>query len=158
MASAVPSKSAVLLDHIEDPHNVGAIIRSAEEFQIGMLLFPQKRSAPLSDTVARSSAGAMFTMQYNFVSSTMQLIREFRRRDFWVYAADGAGIPAGECDLTGNMLLIVGNEGRGVSSTVKKACDGLVAIPARGSVGSLNVSVAAGILFYERLRQARDPD
>ncbi len=144
----------VVLDGIEDPHNVGAIIRSAEVTGADGVFIPQHRSAGLSATAVRASAGAASHMKVARVPNVSQLIELLKKNGYWVAGLDaGSGRPAWEADFTVPTALVLGNEGSGLHRLIKERCDFLVAIPVRGKVGSHNVSVAAGIALYEVLRQ-----
>jgi 23S rRNA (guanosine2251-2'-O)-methyltransferase len=145
----------VLLDHVTDPHNVGAIIRSAECAGATAVILPDRRSAGVNPTVRKSSAGATAFVPVARVANVAQAVRTLKKAGIWVYGAaleEGAK-PYTETPLDGDVALVIGAEGEGIAPLVKRECDGLVAIPMRGRVQSLNASVAAGILLYEALRQ-----
>jgi 23S rRNA (guanosine2251-2'-O)-methyltransferase len=145
----------VVLDHVTDPHNVGAVIRSAESAGATAVILPERRSAGINPTVRKSSAGATAYLPVARVANIAQAVRTLKKAGIWVYgAALGEGaVPYTQTALDGDVALVIGAEGEGVSALVKRECDGLVAIPMLGRVGSLNASVAAGILLYEVVRQ-----
>ena len=145
----------ILLDGIEDPHNFGAIIRTAEALGAHGVVIAKDRSAPLSEAVMRSSAGALHYLPVVRVTNLAQTIEQLKKRSLWFVCADMDGTAAEQLSLTGPIGLIIGNEGKGVSRLVKEHCDFVAAIPMRGQVSSLNASVAAGILMAEIARQRR---
>ena len=143
-----------LLDNIEDPRNFGAIIRSAECSGVHGLIIPKHRTVGMTDTVASTSAGAMAHMAISRVTNLVNTIDTLKKAGVWIVGADHEGDQLiYEADLTGPIGIVLGNEGKGMRRLVKQKCDFLVRIPMRGQVNSLNVSVAAGILFYEIIRQ-----
>ena len=139
----------VLCDGIEDPHNLGAVIRTAEAAGAHGVVMPQRRSAPLSQAVARASAGAVEYIPVARVANLCAAMEELKSRGLWFYGADMAGEPYDAKPITGAIALVIGAEGRGLGRLVKERCDALLALPMRGQVNSLNASVAAGILLYE---------
>jgi 23S rRNA (guanosine2251-2'-O)-methyltransferase len=144
----------VVLDGIEDPHNLGAILRSAEAAGADGVFLPQHRSAGLSATVIKSSAGAASHIKLARGTNLAQLIELMKKRGFWVAGLDaGSDQPIWKADLTAPIALVLGSEGSGLHKLVKQKCDFLVSLPIHGNVGSYNVSVAAGIAVYEVLRQ-----
>jgi len=144
----------VVLDGIEDPHNLGAILRSAEAAAADGVFLPQHRSANLSATVVKASAGAASHVKLARSANISQLIDLLKKKGFWVAGLDAeAGRPIWKADLTVPTALVLGSEGSGLHRLVKQKCDFLVSLPIRGNVGSYNVSVAAGIALYEVLRQ-----
>ncbi len=144
----------VVLDGIEDPHNVGAILRSAEAAGADGVFLPQHRSASLSATVSKASAGASSHIKLARSTNIAQLIDLVKKHGFWVAGLDAeAGQPIWKTDLTVPTALVLGSEGRGLHRLVKQKCDFLVSLPIRGHVSSYNVSVAAGIALYEVQRQ-----
>lgn len=141
---------------IQDPHNLGALFRTAEAAGAHGAVIPKHRSAPLSATVYKSSAGALVHLPVARVTNLSRAIEELKAAGVWTVAADPAGPRAyDQCDLTGPVAIVLGSEGRGVPRLVRERCDELVSIPMRGRVGSLNVSVAGGILLFEAARQRR---
>ncbi len=147
----------VVLDHVTDPHNVGAIIRSAECAAATAVILPERRSAGVNPTVRKSSAGATAFVPIARVANVAQAVRTLKKAGIWVYgAAIGEGAkPYTELRFDGPTAFVIGAEGEGISPLVKRECDGLVSIPLLGRVGSLNASVASGILLYEAVRQRR---
>ncbi|MCR5674141.1 MAG: 23S rRNA (guanosine(2251)-2'-O)-methyltransferase RlmB [Lachnospiraceae bacterium] len=143
----------ILLDGVEDPHNVGAIIRTAEVLGAHGVVLTKDRCAPLSETVMRASAGALHHLPIVRVTNLVYTIEQLKKQSLWFVCADMDGAPAQELSLTGPVGLIVGNEGKGVSRLVREHCDLVATIPMKGKVSSLNASVAAGILAYEIVRQ-----
>ncbi len=143
----------IVCDGIEDPHNLGAIIRSAECAGAHGVIIPKRRSVGLTYAVSRASAGAVEHMPVMRAQNLSGLIEDLKSRGIWCFAADMDGSPWDRTDFTGPTALVIGSEGRGVSRLVKEKCDGAVSLPIRGKVNSLNASVAAGVLCYEALRQ-----
>lgn len=147
-------KRLVILDQIEDPHNLGAIIRSAESFGFDGVVIPERRSASVTSTVYKTSAGAINNIKVYRVKNLTRSIKDLKDKGFWIYGLAGeADSSIDKADLTGKVGLVIGNEGSGISRLVRDNCDMLVNIPMLGRVNSLNASVAAGISMYELLRQ-----
>ncbi len=148
----------VVLDHVTDPHNVGAIVRSAECAGATAVVLPERRSAGINPTVRKSSAGATAFVPIARVANVAQAVRTMKKAGLWVYgAALAAGArPYTDVDLRENVALVVGAEGAGIAPLVQRECDVLIEIPVLGKVQSLNASVAAGVLLYEAVRQ-REP-
>lgn len=144
----------LLLDELEDPHNLGAILRTADAVGVDGVLIPRRRSCPLSATVAKTSAGAVEYVPVARIGNIAQTIKDLKQEGFWIIGADMNGtVDYFDADLTGAAVLVVGNEGRGISRLVRESCDILVRIPMLGRINSLNVSVAGAVLMYESLRQ-----
>lgn len=144
----------VVLDGIEDPHNLGAVIRSAEAAGADGIFLPQHRSAALSPTVIKASAGASAHIRLARITNTAQTLELMKKKGIWIAGLDAeAGEPIWKADLTIPIALVLGSEGAGLHRLVKQKCDFLLELPIRGNVGSYNVSVAAGIALYEVLRQ-----
>ena len=144
----------VVCDEISDPHNLGAIIRSAECVGAHGVVIPKRRSAGLTAVVGKTSAGAAEHLPVARVANISSALQELKDRGLWVYgAAAEGGSPMWETDLTGPLALVIGSEGEGLGRLVRERCDFLVSIPLRGKVGSLNASTAAAVLMYEVLRQ-----
>ena len=142
----------VLLDHIEDPHNLGAIIRTCEAAGVDGIIIPKNRSVDVNGTVIRTSVGAskyVPIVQITNVSSTM---RELKREGFWIFGTDMEGTNYADLDYKGKTCLVIGNEGNGMSRIVREQCDFIATIPMRGQINSLNASVAAGIVIYEAVK------
>ena len=144
----------VICDELSDPHNLGAIMRSAECAGAHGVIIPKRRSVGLTATVAKASAGAVEYMKVARVANINNAIRELKEKGIWIYGAAGEGSEAMyRADLTGPAAIIIGNEGDGISQLVRKNCDMLVHIPMSGRISSLNASAAASILLYEAVRQ-----
>ena len=144
----------VICDELSDPHNLGAIMRSAECAGAHGVIIPKRRSVGLTATVAKASAGAVEYMKVARVTNINNAINELKEKGVWVYgtAAEGS-VPMYKADLTGPAAIVIGNEGDGMSPLVRKNCDMLVHIPMKGRISSLNASAAASILLYEAVRQ-----
>lgn len=142
-----------ILDEIEDPHNLGAIIRTANLCGAHGVIIPKRRAAGLTATVVKASAGAIYYTPVAKVTNIAKTIDELKERGMWFACADMDGQVMYDCNLTGSMGLVIGNEGNGVSRLVKEKCDYVVSIPMKGNIDSLNASVAAGVLAYEVVRQ-----
>ena len=138
----------VMLDHLEDPHNFGAIIRTCEAAGIKSIIIPKDRSVSVTSTVMKTSAGALEHVNIAMVNNLVNVIDDFKDNGFFVYAADMDGENYKNVDFANKVLLIIGSEGNGVGRLVKKNCDQILAIPMSGHVNSLNASVAAAILIY----------
>lgn len=143
----------LILDGIEDPHNLGAIIRTANQAGAHGVIIPKRRAVGLTPTVARTSAGAINYVPVAKVTNLSNTMKELKDRGMWFVCADMDGTLMYDMDLTGPIGLVIGNEGDGVSPLVKKNCDMVASIPMKGDIDSLNASVAAGILSYEIVRQ-----
>lgn len=139
----------IICDGIEDPHNLGAIIRSAECCGAHGVIIPERHSAGLSGIVGKTSAGALEYMPVARVRNLTDTIKSLKKEGIWVYCADMDGTPYREANLSGAIALVVGSEGSGVSRLVKENCDGTLLIPMKGNINSLNASVAAAILMFE---------
>ena len=148
------SERLILLDKIEDPHNLGAIIRSAESFGFDGVIIPERRSAKVTPTVYKTSAGAINNIKIVMVKNLNRAMEELKDQGFWIYGLAGeAESSIDQTDLKGKVALVVGNEGDGLSRMVREHCDMLVKIPMQGLVNSLNASVASAISMYELVRQ-----
>ena len=143
----------LVLDNIEDPHNLGAIIRSANVAGAHGVIIPKNRAVGLTATVAKTSAGALNYTPVVKVTNISKTIEELKKRGMWFVCADMDGEPMYNLDLTGPIGLVIGNEGSGVSRLVREKCDMVASIPVNGEIESLNASVAAGVLSYEIVRQ-----
>lgn len=141
-------KIVVMLDHLEDPHNFGAIIRTCEAAGIKSIIIPKDRSVSVTSTVMKTSAGALEHVNIAMVNNLVNVIDDFKDNGFFVYAADMDGENYKSVDYADKVLLVIGSEGNGVWRLVKKNCDQILAIPQYGHVNSLNASVAAAILIY----------
>lgn len=143
----------ILLDNIEDPHNLGAIIRTANLAGAHGIIIPKNRAVGLTATVARTSAGALNYTPVAKVTNLSKTIEELKKQGMWFVCADMAGTSMYQLDLKGPIGLVIGSEGEGVSRLVKEKCDFTASIPMKGEIDSLNASVAAGVLAYEIVRQ-----
>ena len=149
------SRMVVVLDHLTDPHNVGAIVRTAEAAGADGLILPSRRSAGVNATVRKAAAGAAAYLPIARVTNIAETIRQMKKAGIWVVGADAApeATELASADLARDLAVVIGGEGGGLSQLVRRECDYLVRIPMRGRVASLNASVAAAILIYEALRQ-----
>jgi 23S rRNA (guanosine2251-2'-O)-methyltransferase len=146
----------VILDGVEDPHNLGAILRTAHAAGAAAVLLPERRAAGLTDTVARSAAGALAYLPVVRVVNVNRAIDDLKQRGYWIYGLDERGTHAyDQVEFTSPSALVLGGEGRGLHEQVAKRCDFLVRIPMAGGVASLNVSVAAGIMLFEWRRRLK---
>lgn len=143
----------VILDHIQDPHNYGAILRSSDQFSVNLVIVPDRRAAKETETVTRSSAGATAYVPQAIVTNLSRAIEKLKDKGFWIWTCNMGGESLYNADLKGRTAIIMGSEGDGVSKLMTTLSDGAIAIPTKGHVDSLNVSVAAGIFMYEFQRQ-----
>lgn len=139
----------VVCDELEDPHNLGAILRTAEAAGAHGVVVPKRRSAPLSATVAKTSAGALEYVPVARVPNLPAALDTLKANGCWVYGADMDGADYKQTDFSGGVALVVGAEGKGLGRLVREKCDAIVSLPMKGKINSLNASVAAGILLYE---------
>lgn len=155
--SACPDKAiAVILDSVTDPHNVGAVLRSCDQFGADILILPDHRSAggsKDSEIIARTSAGASFWVNVAKVANLVRSVQILKAAGFWIFAADADGTSLQEISFPEKTCIILGSEGKGIAHLLHRECDATVSIPTCGKIDSLNVSVAAGVLLYERFRQ-----
>ena len=142
-----------VLDNIEDPHNLGAMIRTANLAGAHGVIIPKRRAVGLTSTVARTSAGAINYTPVAKVTNLKQTMEQLKKEGMWFVCADMDGTPYYQMDLKGPMGLVIGNEGEGVSRLIKETCDFVASIPMKGDIDSLNASVAAGVLAFEIARQ-----
>ena len=145
----------VVCDELSDPHNLGAVIRTAECAGAHGVVIPKRRSAGLTAVTAKTSAGAVSYLPVARVSNLPAALQELKKRGVWIFGADAAGAPLYEADLRGSAAIVIGSEGTGMGRLVRESCDFLTGIPMRGRIGSLNASAAAAVLLYEALRQRR---
>jgi 23S rRNA (guanosine2251-2'-O)-methyltransferase len=141
-------KVVVMLDHLEDPHNFGAIIRTCEAAGIKSIIIPKDRSVSVNGTVMKTSAGALEHVNIAMVNNLVNVIKDFQKNGFYAYAADMDGENYRDVDFAEKVLLIIGNEGHGIARLVRDNCDQILAIPQYGKINSLNASVAAAVLIY----------
>ncbi|WP_273713537.1 23S rRNA (guanosine(2251)-2'-O)-methyltransferase RlmB [Leuconostoc mesenteroides] len=139
----------VILDGIEDPHNLGSILRTADAAGVHGIIIPKRRAVQLTATVAKTSTGAIEHVPVARVTNLVNIVEELKKRNVWVFGTDMAGDDYRRWDANGAVALIIGNEGRGISPLLKKKVDGMVTIPMVGHVQSLNASVAASLLIYQ---------
>ncbi|EWM53546.1 23S rRNA (guanosine(2251)-2'-O)-methyltransferase RlmB [Ruminococcus flavefaciens] len=145
----------IICDEIEDPHNLGAIIRTAETSGADGVIIPKRRSASLNATVFKTSAGAASYVPVARVSNLAACIDTLKENGVWIYGTDASGTDYSQTDFTGGVGLVIGSEGFGISKLIAKKCDFMIKLPMEGKINSLNASVAAGIFMYEVLRQRR---
>lgn len=151
------SSLSIFLDGITDPHNIGAIFRVADQFGVEAIGLPGRRSGGITETVTKTSAGAVFHVQTLQLDSVAEAILRAKDHGFWIYGADADGAAPAEVTFAGPAILVMGSEGEGLHRLVRERCDDIVAIPTWGAVDSLNVSVATGILSYELRRHLGPP-
>ena len=148
------SPTLVALDSIQDPHNLGAIIRSAAAAGASGVIIPKDRSAPLEGAATKVAAGSMSLIRICQVTNLVEALMELKEAGYWIFGAEGAsGNSIYTTDLTGKACLVIGSEGKGLRPLVRKQCDFLISIPMAGHVESLNASVAAGVMLFEIARQ-----
>lgn len=145
----------VILDHIEDPHNFGAIIRTCEAAGVDAIIIPKDREVLINATVMKTSAASLVRMKIVRVSNLVQTIDVLKKNDFWIVGTDMIGEDYKKIDYTGKVALVIGNEGKGISKLVRKNCDFIASIPMYGDINSLNASVSAGIMIYEVIRNRK---
>ncbi len=150
--SDITSDIVVILDHLEDPHNLGAIIRTCEASGIKDIILPKDRSAQVNSTVMKTSAGCLDRVNLYQVTNLVQTISYLKKQGFWIIGTDMVGTDYKKIDYRGKIAVIIGNEGSGMSRLVKESCDFIANIPMYGSVNSLNASVATGIILFEARR------
>lgn len=143
----------IICDEIEDPHNLGAIIRTAECSGAHGIIIPKRRSASLNETVYKTSAGAASYLPVARVANIPAAIDELKQAGLWIYGTDASGTDYTKTDLTGAVGLVIGSEGQGIGRLVSEKCDFMLRLPLKGKITSLNASVAAGIFMYEVVRQ-----
>ena len=152
---SVSDATIVILDHLEDPHNLGAIIRTCEAAGITGIILPKDRSVSVNSTVMKTSAGALENVKISMVTNLNQTIKELKEKGFWIAGTDMNGQDYRTIDYSGKIAIIIGNEGKGMSSIISSNCDFIAEIPMYGKINSLNASVAAGIIIYEAIRSKR---
>jgi 23S rRNA (guanosine2251-2'-O)-methyltransferase len=146
---------ALILDEITDPHNYGAILRSCDQFGADIVITRHRRTAKHADIIARTSAGASAWVQAAETANLPRAAELLKDAGFWIYGADMEGEALYERDLSGRVAVILGGEGAGISRLLRESCDAMIAVPSLGRIDSLNVSVAAGVILYEILRQRK---
>lgn len=150
------SNFILILDGVEDPHNFGSIIRVAECLGVDGIIISKNRACPVNDTVAKVSAGAIEHVKIAKVTNINTEIERLKKENVWVYACELGGEDLDRANLSGNIAIVMGSEGKGVSALTRKLCDGVVSMQMYGKVNSLNVSVATGIVLYEIVRKNRN--
>ena len=154
--SDIDDDIVVTLDHLEDPHNLGAIIRTCEVAGIRNIIIPKDRSVSVNETVMKTSAGALNHINLIMVTNLTETMKKLKKDGFWFVGMDMSGDNYKKIDYTGKIGLVVGSEGFGMSKLVEQNCDFIATIPMRGKVNSLNASVAAGIIIFEAMSQRCD--
>ncbi len=149
LESVLEEEMVVILDHLEDPHNFGAIIRTCEASGVKAIIIPKDRSIDITDTVVKTSVGTTDFVSIVKVTNLVETIKKLQKNNFFVYAADMDGTDIRTMTFEGKRALVIGNEGKGISTLVQKNCDEVIKIPMKGTVNSLNASVAAGILIFK---------
>lgn len=150
-----PNALIVILDHLEDPHNFGAIIRTCEAAGVTGIIIPKDRSVEVNATVIKVSTGTTENMKITKVTNLVQTIKELKEKNFWIVGTDMHGTDYDKIDYKGNIAIVIGNEGSGMSRLVKENCDFIATIPMIGTTDSLNASVSTGIIVYEAIKSRR---
>ena len=145
----------VILDHLEDPHNLGAIIRTCEAAGVDGIIIPKDRSVEVNATVIKVSAGAINNIKISMVTNLSRTIKELKEKGFWIVGTDMMGTNYDNIDYKGKTAIIIGNEGSGMSRIIKESCDFIATIPMSGKINSLNASVAAGIVIFEAVKSRK---
>jgi 23S rRNA (guanosine2251-2'-O)-methyltransferase len=152
MAAADP-ELVVLLEDVQDPRNLGAVLRVCEGAGVGRVLIRDRGSAPVSPTVAKTSAGASEWLEIERITNTAAEVERLKKQGYWVYGTDADGEPPWDIDLTGKVLILLGGEEKGLRTRTRQICDRMIGLPMRGRVGSLNISTATAAVLYEAVRQ-----
>ena len=150
-----PDSLIVILDHIEDPHNLGAIIRTSEAAGVSGIIIPKDRGVLVNATVIKTSVGTALDVPISVVTNLNSTIKDLKDKGFWIVGTDMDGQDYREIDYHGKIALVIGNEGNGMSRIVRESCDFIAKIPMYGKVNSLNASVASGIMIYEAIKPKR---
>ena len=153
--NVIDDNFVIVLDHLEDPHNFGAIIRTSEAALVDAIIIPQDREVQVNSTVMKTSAGALAKMNICRVTNLVQTINKLKDDGFWIVGTAMDGTDYRQIDYSGKIALVVGNEGNGMSRLVRESCDFVASIPMRGEINSLNASVATGIMIYEVVRNRK---
>ncbi len=155
-AASEEKRTVIILDSITDPHNVGAIIRSCDQFGASLVVMPQRRGADIeaNEIIARSSAGAAAWVPVAVVTNLVRAAGQLKEAGFWLYGADAGGTSVQDVTFADKTAIVMGSEGTGIARLLEEQCDTIVSIPTCGKIDSLNVSVAAGVLLYEAYRQS----
>lgn len=146
--SVIEDNFVIILDHLEDPHNFGAIIRTAESRGIKNIIIPKDRSVCVNETVMKCSAGTLNHVNIIQVTNLVNAINNLKELGFFIYGAEADGITYNKVNYSDKICLVIGSEGKGISSVVRKNCDEIISLPMKGHINSLNASVAAAILIY----------
>ena len=146
--SIIDDNFVIILDHLEDPHNFGAIIRTAESMGIKNIIIPKDRSVIVNETVMKCSAGTLNHVNIIQVTNLVNAINELKSNGFFIYGAEADGVDYKSISYSDKRCLVIGSEGKGISNVVRKNCDEIISLPMKGHINSLNASVAAGILIY----------
>lgn len=142
----------LMLDHLEDPHNFGAIIRTCEAAKVDGIIIPKDRSVSVNSTVMKVSTGALTSVKISQVTNLVNTINYLKDNGFWIVGTDMDGTNYRDIDYNGKICIIIGNEGKGISNLISKNCDYIASIPMRGEINSLNASVATGIIVFEAIK------
>lgn len=156
IATCPEKATVVVLDRVTDPHNVGAIIRSCDQFGVNLVIIPEHNSSSdvaENEVIGRTSAGASAWVPVAVVNNLVRAVEKLKEAGFWVYGADAGGETLGHIEFAHKSVIIMGSEGTGIAQLLEKQCDTIVSIPTCGKIDSLNVSVAAGVLLYEVYRR-----
>lgn len=145
----------IILDHLEDPHNLGAIIRTCEAAGVDGMIIPKNRCVDVNSTVMRTSVGASEYVKIAQVTNLVETMKELKKQGFWIVGTDMDGTDYEEVDYRGKTAIVIGNEGHGMARLVKENCDYIASIPMIGKINSLNASVAAGIMIYEAISKRK---
>ena len=149
----IEEEKLIVLDHLEDPHNLGAIIRTCEAAGIKGIIIPKDRSVSINSTVMKVSAGALELVKIAQVTNLSQTMNYLKKQGYWIVGTDMQGTKYNEIDYSGKIVIVIGNEGKGMSDIITKNCDFIASIPMRGNINSLNASVAAGIIIFEAIKE-----
>ena len=148
----IDDRVVVMLDHLEDPHNLGAIIRTCEAAGVRSIIIPKDRAVKVNSTVIKVSVGAIKNVRIVMVNNLVNTLKELKDNGFWVIGTDMQGADYRTLDYSGKVVLVIGNEGKGLSRLTRENCDFMARIPMRGEVNSLNASVAAALVIYEAVK------
>jgi 23S rRNA (guanosine2251-2'-O)-methyltransferase len=143
----------VLVEDVQDPRNLGALLRVCEGAGVGRVLLRDRGTAPVTPAVVKTAAGATEWLTVERITNPASTLQELKEEGFWVYGTDPAGVPPWQLDLSGKLVLCFGGEEKGLRSLTRRTCDGMIGLPMRGRVGSLNIATAAAAVLYEALRQ-----
>ena len=153
MPAAADPELVVLLEDVQDPRNLGAVLRVCEGAGVGRVLIRDRGSAPVSPTVAKTSAGASEWLEIERITNTAAEVERLKEQGYWVYGTDADGEPPWDIDLTGKVVILLGGEEKGLRARSRQICDRMIGLPMRGRVGSLNISTATAAVLYEAVRQ-----